>query len=359
MVKSAIKSLLWLGKMKEQLNMKKHISLFLITFILTLSGITYSQVNLNKTAQSTMNFLLVGTSSRAAALGEAFNAIGSGSESMFYNPSGLTAISKDFDISLNYTNWIADIKYLSGGVAWNLGSYGVVGLNLLTVDYGIINGTSLISQDEIDPITRKRGYLDNGKLSNVGAYSVGLSYAKAISEAFSVGGNIKIAGQNLGESNFGTTSKKNNATKLVIDAGVMYKTDFKGFTFGMSIRNFSTTLKREEIDEQLPLLFTLGAAFNLMDVVDEEFAQSNSVLVAVDFLHPNNYSERVNMGVEYKFQQMVSVRFGYQTNRDLASWSGGLGFNTSISDYDIEVSYSYSKFDFFDNVQRISLKFSF
>jgi hypothetical protein len=337
--------------------MKAQIKIISIIFSLTFTCFNYSQVELNKTAQSTMNFLLVGTSSRAAALGEAFNAIGSGSESMFYNPSGLTAISKDFDISLNYTNWIADIKYLSGGAAWNLGQYGVVGLNLLTVDYGEINGTSLISAGESN--LYPDGFKENGKLSNVGAYSVGLSYAKAISEAFSVGGNVKLAGQNLGESNFGTTSKKNNATKLVIDAGVIYKTDFNGFTFGMSIRNFSTTLKREEIDEQLPLLFTLGAAFNLMDVVDEEFAQSNSVLVGVDFLHPNNYSERVNMGVEYKFQQMVAVRFGYQTNRDLASWSGGLGFNTSISDYDIQVSYSYSKFDFFDNVQRISLNFSF
>ena len=304
-----------------------------------------------------MNFLSVGTSSRASALGEAFTAIGSGSESMFYNPSGLTNVTKDFDITLNYTNWIADIKYISGGVAWNLGTYGVVGFNMLTVNYGVINGTSLIGPDEGDlyPL----GYKDNGELNNVGAYAVGLSYAKAISEEFSIGGNIKIAGQNLGESNFGSTVKENNATKLVFDAGVRYSTGFKGFVFGMSIRNFSTNVKREEIEEQLPLLFSLGAAVNVMDVVDEEFAETNPVLLEIDFLHPNNYSERVNMGLEYKFQQMIAVRLGYQTNRDLASWSAGLGFNTSISDYDIEVGYSYSRFEFFDSVSRISLSFAF
>ncbi len=338
--------------------MKKRILSIALIFSLGINTqIIYSQIGLNKTAQSTMNFLLVGTSPRACALGEAFTAIGSGSESMFYNPSGLTSMNTEFDITLNYTSWIADINYLSGAAAWNLGLYGVVGINLLTVNYGDIKGTSLVSPGE--SANYPLGYKDNGNLSNVGAYSVGLSYAKAISEAFSIGGNVKIAGQNLGESDFGTSVKQNNAAKLVFDAGVSYATGFKGFTFGMSIRNFSTSLKREEIDEQLPLLFSLGAAINLMDVLDEEYAESNSVLLAVDFLHPNNYSERVNIGVEYKFQQMVAARFGYQTNRDIASWSTGVGFNSSISDYDFEVSYSYSQFDFFDNVQRISLNFSF
>lgn len=337
-------------------NMMKKIRLILIT-VLVFSSQNFAQVDLNKTAQSTMNFLLVGTSSRASALGEAFNAIGIGSESMFYNPSGLTDMNKNFDISLNYTSWIADIKYLSGGAAWNLGNYGVVGFNILTVDYGEIYGTSLLTPEEAN--LYPSGFKDNGILSNVGAYSFGLAYAKAISEAFSVGGNVKLVGQNLGESSFGTSSKKNNAAKLAVDAGVKYKTEFNGFTFGMSIRNFSTNIKREEIEEQLPLLFSLGAAINVMETVDKDLAENNSILLAVDFLHPNNYSERVNLGLEYQYLQMISVRFGYQTNRDLASWSAGLGFKTSISDYDVGISYSYSKFDFFDSVSRISINFIF
>lgn len=337
-------------------NMMKKIRIILIT-ILVFSSQNFAQVDLNKTAQSTMNFLLVGTSSRASALGEAFNAIGIGSESMFYNPSGLTELNKNFDISINYTSWIADIKYLSGGAAWNLGNYGVVGVNMLTVDYGDIYGTSLLSPGEAN--LYPSGFKENGILSNVGAYSFGLAYAKAISEAFSVGGNVKLVGQNLGESSFGTSSKKNDATKLAVDAGVKYKTEFNGFTFGMSIRNFSTNIKREEIEEQLPLLFSLGAAINVMETVDKDLAENNSILLAVDFLHPNNYSERMNFGLEYQYLQMISVRFGYQTNRDLASWSAGLGFNTSISDYDVGISYSYSKFDFFDSVSRISINFIF
>lgn len=316
----------------------------------------FPQVDLNKTAQSTMNFLLVGTSPKASAVGEAYSSAGIGAESIFYNPAGLSHLEKQFEVSVSYTQWIADINYLSGAVGWNLYDYGVVGIHLITVDYGVINGTSLISEAERDlyPL----GYKDNGEVSNVGAYSAGLTYAKAISREFSVGGTVKLAGQNLGESLLESGLKNNNAAKLVFDAGVKYVTDFKGFMFGMSIRNFSSDLKREEIDEQLPLLFSLGAAMNLMEVINEEIAADNNLTFAVDFLHQNNYSERVNMGIEYKFLQIISLRGGYQTNRDLASWSAGVGFNTSVSDYNIEVNYSYSKFEIFDNVNRLSILFS-
>jgi hypothetical protein len=313
------------------------------------------QVNLNKTAQSTMNFLLVGTSSRASALGEAYTSVGIGSESIFYNPAGLAVLNNRFDVNLNYTQWIADINYLSGGVSWNLDNYGVIGFHLLTVDYGVINGTSIVTDETLYPL----GYKDDGPVSNVGAYSVGISYAKSISREFSIGGTIKFVGQNLGVSLLANGNKNNDAAKLVFDAGVLYETGFKGFAFGMAIRNFATDIKREEVEEQLPLIFSLGGSINLMEIIDVENSHDNSILFTTDFLHQNNYSERLNLGIEYKFLQMISLRGGYQTNRDLASWSGGIGFNTTVSDYSLELNYSYSRFEFFNSVSRVSFIFAF
>jgi hypothetical protein len=330
------------------MKIKKYLLLILILFI---NSFLYPQVDLDKTAQSTMNFLLVSTSPKASALGDAYTNIGSASEAMFYNPAGLTSMNTMFDININYTGWIADIKYLSGGIAWNLDDYGVVGLNLLTVDYGTINGTSLALE------STELGYIDDGEITNVGAYSIGLSYARAISQEFSIGGTVKLVGQNLGVSVVQTGSVENNASKLSFDAGVKYKTSFKGFMFGMSIRNFATNIKREFYDEQLPLIFAAGIAINLMDVVYPD--HENPLFVAVDFNHQNNYSERVNLGAEYKFLDMIALRGGYQTNRDLASWSGGVGLSQTLFDYDLEVNYSYSRFEIFDSVSRLSLHVSF
>lgn len=337
--------------------MNKKILLTIIYLIFLLIPFAIPQTELNKTAQTTMNFLLVGTSSRASAMGEAYVNVGKGAESMFYNPAGLSLLEKNFDINLNYTQWIADITYLSGGVAWNIYDFGVIGAHLLTVDYGTINGTSLISASELSlyPL----GYKDNGLVNNVGAYVFGLSYAKTITKEFSMGLTMKLAGQNLGQSTFGSDTKDNDASKIAFDAGVKYQTGFNDFAFGMFIRNFATNVKREEIEEQLPLLFSFGASIDVMQIIQESISNDNSILLAVDFLHQNNYSERINIGMEYTFLSMISLRGGYQTNRDLASWSGGVGFNTSLSDYNIEFNYSYSSFEIFDSVNRISLNFSF
>ena len=336
--------------------MIKRTLLSLLLFFLIISQLTYSQTDLNKTAQSTMNFLLVGTLSKACAMGEAFVTTGKGSESLFYNPAGLSLLDKTFDINLNYTQWIADINYISGAVAWDLSEFGTLGAHLITVDYGTINGTSLISsaEESLYPL----GYKDNGAVSNVGAYVVGLSYAKSITQEFSMGITLKLVGQNLGQNTFGGTTKDNDATIFAVDAGVRYQTGFRGFNFGMFIRNFSTNIKREEIDEQLPLLFSFGAAINVLELVDANISDENELIFEVDFLHQNNYSERVNLGLDYRFLGMISLRGGYQTNRDLASWSAGIGFFSSISDYDIEVNYSYSSFDLFDSVNRLSLLFA-
>ena len=332
---------------------------FSLILFLTIAdiGTAIAQTNLNKTAQSTMNFLLVGTSSKAAAMGEAFVTTGTGSESVFYNPAGLAIVDKTFDINLNYTEWIADINYISGAVGWSMSEFGVLGLQLLTVDYGDIIGTSLISPSESN--LYPQGYKDNGVISNVGAYIIGLTYSKLITQEFSLGLTMKYVGQNLGQNTFNNGTIDNDASIFAFDAGVRYQTGFNGFAFGMYLRNFSTNLEREEIEEQLPLVFSFGASINFLEMIVEKKSDDNSLIFEIDFLHQNNYSERINMGLEYQFLKMFFIRGGYQTNRDLASWSGGLGFKTELSDYEIGFNYSYSSFEIFNSVNRLSLNFLF
>jgi len=334
--------------------MKKIFIIITMTFLIWLPNI-HAQVGLSKIGQSTMDFLLVSVSPKSSAMGEAYSSIGVGAESMFSNPAGLVETQKTFDITVNYTQWIADINYLAGGVAYNIGNYGSVGLSFLTVNYGTIIGTQL------DPNSGSAlGYIETGNVSGVDAYEVGITYAKAISSKFSIGGTMKLVGQNLGSNTFSDgTTIKNNASKLAFDAGVKYYTGYKDFRFAMAIRNFASNIKREEISEQLPLTFTMGAAIGLMDFINPDITKDHEITLAVDFLHSNSYSERINYGVEYTYMNMISLRAGYQTNRDIMSWSAGVGFNTSVAGNNVEVNYSFSKMDIFSNVNRLSVGFAF
>lgn len=326
-------------------------------FTLIISSVAYAQVGLKKVAQSTMNFQLVSVSARASAMGEAFNAIGQGAESVFFNPAGMAEMGNRFDLKFYGTQWIADIDYMAGAIAWNLGSAGTIGFSVLSVDYGTIRGTSLLTASEITlyPI----GYKETGNISNVGAYSMGVSYGRVISTQFLIGGNMRFVGQNLGQNQFGSNMRKNNASKLVFDMGVKYFTGVKDFRFGMTIRNFSSNLKREEISEQLPLLFTMGGAIDLLDFIAPNRTNGNAMTLAVDFLHPNNYSERMNFGLEYILLGKLALRGGYQTNQDVASWSLGFGVNQQLGNNLVMFDYSYSNFEIFDGVNRLSVGFSF
>lgn len=338
--------------------MKKSFNLLTASILISTFALSaYAQVGLKKVGQSTMNFLLVSISPHASGVGEAYCAIGTGVESILFNPAGISETSNRFEMQTYNTQWIGDINYLGGSFTWNMQQYGTVGLSLLSVDYGTIYGTNLLSggEKELYP----QGYKDLGKMDNVGAFACGLTYGRAISTQFRIGGDMRIVGQNLGQSQLETGLKDNNAVKLVFDAGVKYNTGFRSFRFGMSIRNFSSNVKREEIDEQLPLLFTMGMAIDLLDVVAPTFSQNNSLNLAVDFLHPNNYSERVNYGLEFLLFDHFALRGGYQTNQDLASWSAGIGLNYDVGKNNLRFDYSYSDFDLFSGVNRLSLGVAF
>ncbi|MCF8259802.1 MAG: PorV/PorQ family protein [Melioribacteraceae bacterium] len=338
--------------------MKVYKVIILFVILLVASRSTRAQVGLDKLAQSTMNFLLVSISPEASAMGNAVYASNEGALSIFYNPAGLAFSEKSVDVSLNFTQWIADINYLGGAISYNLGNFGVVGAHVMTVDYGTINGASLINPAL--QFQYPAGYIDNGPISNVGAYSFGISYAKRINEQFGIGGNIRYVGQNLGDQvYFDKSGQSNDAAKLVFDAGVIYNTGYRNFRFGMAIRNFASQIKREEIEEQLPLTFTIGTAIDILKFIVPEHDSGTNLTLTSDYIHSNNYSERVNFGMEYKIFDVLFFRGGYQTNRDIASWSGGIGFRQQVMDYSVSVNYSYSQMEVFDNVNRLSLGFSF
>lgn len=312
-----------------------------------------SQVGLNKVAQSTMNFQLVSVSPKASAMGEAFYTVGRGAESIFFNPAGVVESEQRLDLRVSVTQWIADINYIAGAVVWNAGNIGSFGLSFLAVDYGTIHATSLLAPGEQDAYPL--GYKDNGAANNVGAYSVGFTYGRAITRQFLIGGNVRVVGQNLGESLLETGKVENNATKLVFDAGVKYYTGLRSFRFGMAIRNYSSTIKREEIEEQMAILFAMGMAADMFDFIMPNHSPGHNLTLAVDFQHPNNYSERMNIGVEYRLLGRIALRFGYQFNQDIASWSTGIGLSSDIGKHAVEFNYSYSNFDIFSGVNRFSL----
>ena len=147
----------------------------------------------DKRAQTGMKFLSVSGDARLAALGSASTALEGGAGMLFENPAGMAWMGSSTDVMLGQTRWIADIDYNHAAIAFKPGGgrWGVIGLSLVSTDYGELQETVYADNEQ--------GYLDVGTFSP-SSWSVGVGYARALSDRFSAGGQVKYADQNLGES---------------------------------------------------------------------------------------------------------------------------------------------------------------
>jgi len=332
--------------------MKKIVLLMTLILALSFSTLSVGQVSLKKLGQNTMGFLEIAVSAKSVAMGNAYTALSNDAVSTFYNPAGLADIESGYNAFVSYTGWIADINISAGAVAKSFGKLGTFAINALMVDYGEIQGAKLLSQ--ADP----RGYELTGNV-DVGSYAIGLAYARKISQQFSIGGLVQLANEKLGDSDLQHGTVENQVNTAILNFGIKYYPFYESdFRFAMAIRNFSSNIKYEEVSAQLPMIFMVGAAWDVMEFLSKS-ESNNSFLLSAEFQHPNDYTERVNIGSEYSLGGLIALRAGYEFNRDLASWSAGLGFTPTYQNNKLEINYSYSDFDVFDGVNRFSLIFSF
>ncbi|MFA4906644.1 MAG: PorV/PorQ family protein [archaeon] len=304
-----------------------------------------------KLAQTGLKFLSVGSDARGGGLGDAVTTVEMGSSSLFFNPAGMARLTTRFDVAASQNNWFADIKHNSYSVAFRpaLGQYGVFGLTFMSVNYGKVQGTMVWGNDQ--------GFIDTEVLRPT-AFAAGLGYAKALSDKFSVGGQMKITGQYLGKSMVpvGDDSlevKRNQAILTAFDFGTMFRTGFKSLIFGMSVRNFSNEVKYEQESFQLPLTFRIGLSMNVLDLLDIKPGLM-SCLATIDAVHSRDYPEQIKVGLEYKLLDMFSVRAGFMAPSDEQHYAFGFG----IQKLGAAIDYAYTPFGVFDNVQRFTLRFA-
>lgn len=330
------------------------ITRFLMIIIFFVSGANLAGRNV-KLAQTGFQFLSITSDARAGGMGDAMTTLEAYSTSLFFNPAGMARVPNLVDVRFNQNQWIADILHNSLSVSFRPsgGEYGVIGLSVLSVDYGEIQGT-MVAKNE-------KGYEDT-EIFQPTALAVGIGYARALTDRFSVGAHIKSAHQSLGKnvipvSDTTNTVFKNLASAVALDFGTIYFTGFKSLAFGMSVRDFSQEIKFESEGFQLPLTFRIGVS---MDVLDFFPASQGfqSLMVSVDAVHPRSYPEYINVGMEYTLADVLAVRSGYLFQRDEQGLTMGVGLHKRLGNILLAVDYASSPFGIFGTVNRLSFQFS-
>lgn len=328
----------------------------ILVLCFTASGMAQDDQDNVKLAQSGFQFLSVICDARAAAMGGAVATLDMGSSALFFNPATMARMSGTVDLTASYNEWIADILHNSFSVAVNLspntGKLGVLGFSVQNVDYGDVIGTRVADNDQGYELT---------DMIKPSALAIGMGYAKSLSDRFYVGGQIRWVRQDLGQS---VTAEKtltdttlinvdNVLSPLAFDFGTLFETGWKSLVFGMSVRNFSAEIKYAEEGFQMPLVFTLGISMDLMDLIEIGGPEQN-LFVSFNACHYRSRPEQLLIGLDYRFMNLLSLRGGYVSNSD----ENGVSFGFGIQQFGLQLDYSYTPFGIFDNIQRMTARFS-
>ncbi len=333
--------------------MKRWAAILILLPLLTAVPVSAQQ---EKLAQTTMKFLSVSVSPRAAALGDALTAVDHGSASLFYNPGGMAWQESNLDVALGQMQWIAEINYSMGSLSFRPGSgrLGVLGFSFVMVDYGELEETIRFDNEQ--------GFLDVGTFSP-SAWSFGVGYARKFSDRFSVGGHVKWANQYLANpvsaiDDAGEYMRENvEEGVLAYDFGVLYKTGFRSLNFAVSARNFAPEITFSEESVALPLTLNIGISMEIMDMIMQG-SNMHQLLLSVDAANPRDFSEQIKAGMEYVFLNTFILRGGYAFPTDAQGFSVGLGLKQSLRRFGFGADYSYTDFGILSNVQRLAIRLS-
>ena len=334
----------------------------IIVVIIFYNNNMYSQ-NVSKTGTTAAEFLEIEVGANALGMGGAFVSIANDASALYWNAGGIANLTKN-EVIVVHTDWIAETNFDYAGLAIPLGDIGTLGFSF----------TSLSMEDmKVRTIELPDG---TGEYFSASDISLGISYARQLTERFSIGFTAKYIEQNIWHM---------KASAFAIDAGTIFKTDlFGGMIIGAAISNFGTAMQLDgrdaryyirvddtklgsneriptniELDSwDLPLIFQIGVSTKAFEV------ENYALTVAADAIVPNNDYQSVNLGAEFSFMNIIKIRGGYNS-LFLKEAEGGLSMGIGVDSQmllsvaTVNFDYAYRDFGRLKNVHTFSLGIKF
>lgn len=341
-------------------------NLLKVVFILLVAVSLYAQSGpssdrISKVGTTAGQFLKIGVSARALSMGGAFTSVANDVSTIYWNPAGLSQV-KAHEAMFTHVDWIAGTKYDFGALTIHMGSEGAVGLMVSSLSSGDMAVTT-VEQPE-----------GTGEFFSTQHVAVGISYARYLTDKFSIGFTGKFVNEQIWHM---------SASTIALDIGTLFTTPFWGIKLGAVISNFGPKMKLdgrdtrfaydpafgqegpveivnagyEMLEYSLPLRFQVGFA------KDIQIGEYNRLTLAADAIQPNDNYESVNTGFEYAWKELIFVRAGYKALFQQESEEGatvGFGANIRLAGTIIlKLDYAYADLNRLENAQKFSLAIRF
>jgi long-subunit fatty acid transport protein len=303
---------------------------------------------------SAYQFLKIGAGARGIGMGESFTAVANDVTALYWNPAGLTQFA-DNQAVFAHTEYVVDIKHEFAGVAYHLTPTDIVGVSL----------TSLHMDDmEITTETQPKG---TGRYFSFGDVALGLSYGRTMTDQFSFGLTVKYIEETLDILKM---------RGVLFDIGTFYWTGIGSTRFAVVVSNFGADVAPSgEVklynDSAVtsfqsfspPTQFKFGIAWDPIEM------DGQKVTTSLELNHPNDNAENIRLGVEYNWNQWLSLRGGVKRTigepllgEDKTSANDitlGFGVTAPSTLASLTFDYAYANFNELGSVHRLSLRVGF
>jgi hypothetical protein len=331
---------------------------FCIGLLLALCVVTLERAvaSVTKRGTTAAPFLEIAVGPRAVAMGGAFTAVANDGASLYWNPAGIDRFARD-EVGFNYSQWIAGMDFMYAGAVLHVQDVGSFGVSV----------TSLATQEmEVRTVDYPEGL---GTRFDAADIAIGASYARALTDRFSFGATFKYIQRRIWHM---------DASAIAADFGILYTLPWNRARLGMTITNFGSKLKMSGVDadvltdvdpsmagnntsvlaqlrtKEWALPFTLRFGVS----VDVLRSEQNDVIIAADYEHPNSNDESVNVGAEYCFNKLLSLRAGYQSFL-VPDTEEGLTLGIGVQYGGIAIDYSYMDMVHLGYVQQFGARINF
>lgn len=295
---------------KKKINGMNTLYKYLIAFLILATISPAFAGNKDRSGQAGASELLINPWARSSGWGNANMAKVRGLEAMWGNVAG-TAFTKKTQLIFSQTQWLkgTGTNIFAFGLTQRVGESGVIGLQVMSMNFGEIQVTTGDSPD-----------------GGLGTYKPGLmnfavSYAKAFSNSIYGGIVVKFISESISDV---------NAFGMAIDAGIQYVTgENDQMAFGVALKNvgpqmrfsgdglsFKEIISMKGIDQgytfnqrsqayEIPTMLTIGAAYDFL------FGGDYSMTIAGTFISNSFSKDQFAFGLEGNLKNYVFLRAGY------------------------------------------------
>lgn len=338
------------------------ISIAALLLVVFATGIVTAQAR--KAGINAAAFLKVGVGAQQVGMGSAVTSLNGDVTNMFWNPAGIALSNEKAQVSFTYNSWIGGLTQNAVAASYNMEGIGTIGLGVMTfgvsgipADRDVFPDSPILQPYQIDLGTSSTyDYMD---------MVAQVTYSTYVMDRLTLGASFKFINEKIDDQ---------NATAIGFDLGSVYNIGISSWNIGARISNLGSDMKFYDYASPIPLTFSVGTSLVPVRI------GSNSVLLAVDLVKPQDGLQYYYTGFEYNYNNMVFLRGGWKMNYSYLGLAGdgidegttirqgvqtslekgslGCGVRVPMAEYMLSLDYSYTVFSLFSDVHRLTLRVS-